>query len=240
MTNIIKVSEDRWDKAQISELKFAQATINHGDDWNYWWMEQFDYYNTIKGKTFYNVLEVGCGPHTNLRYILKVCNAKRIFFEDPLIQYYLSHNISSRIRLSGLNHLQEFLVNSKNIEISSSPLESLPYKDSSMDLVVCINVLDHVQDYDRCMSEMIRVLNDGGYLIIGQDLTNDEDFKSCPETITDIGHPVKIDADIIYKSLRGMQPLFEKILQREEGRNPRCHYGTYLSILIKNGGDCED
>jgi len=240
MKSITKVSQDRWVSAQTSELKFAHATINSGDDWNRWWMERFDYYNPIKGQTFENVLEVGCGPHTNLWHILKVCNAKRIYLEDPLIQYYLTHNLNSRIRLSGLNHIQEFLANTKNIEISSSPLESLPYKDASMGLVVCINVLDHVRDYDLCMSEMLRVLNKGGCLILGQDLTNDEDFKTCPETITDIGHPVKVDMDIIQNSLNGMDTVFEKVLPRQEGRNPRCHYGTYLGILIKNSRDHED
>jgi SAM-dependent methyltransferase len=116
----------------------------------------------------------------------------------------------------------------------------LPYKDASTDLVVCINVLDHVRDYDLCMSEMLRVLNKNGCLIIGQDLTNDEDFKMCPETITDVGHPVKVDLDIIRNSLNGMDTLFEKVLPREEGRNPRCHYGTYLGIHIKTGGVHED
>jgi ubiquinone/menaquinone biosynthesis C-methylase UbiE len=120
------------------------------------------------------------------------------------------------------------------VDLSTSKLEDLPYRDNQMDLIICINVLDHVNDYDRCMQEIYRVLNTDGLLILGQDLSNQEDQELCPESYTDIGHPIKLDHVIIEKSLEGKYShLFKKILSREEGRNPGAHYGTFLGILQK-------
>jgi 2-polyprenyl-6-hydroxyphenyl methylase/3-demethylubiquinone-9 3-methyltransferase len=43
---------------------------------------------------------------------------------------------------------------------------SLPFADSSFDVVVCINVLEHVADTQRLMSEARRVLGPGGRLAV--------------------------------------------------------------------------
>ncbi len=40
--------------------------------------------------------------------------------------------------------------------------ENLPYENSSFDAVVCVDVLEHVQDLDKVLSEVMRVLKPGG------------------------------------------------------------------------------
>ena len=40
--------------------------------------------------------------------------------------------------------------------------ESLPYEDTSFDFVVCVDVLEHVQDLDQVLREVARVLRPGG------------------------------------------------------------------------------
>ncbi len=40
--------------------------------------------------------------------------------------------------------------------------ESLPYDDGAFDAVVCVDVLEHVSDLDKVLSEMHRVLRPGG------------------------------------------------------------------------------
>ena len=65
-------------------------------------------------------------------------------------------------------------------------------------------------------------------------VSNQEDFDNCPESYSDIGHPIKIDHLLIEQTLKShYQKLSEKILTRNEGRNPQAHYGTYLGILQK-------
>lgn len=242
-----RVEKERWEQAREFELKFARDTIATGDDWNNWWLEQFDQYLFLQNKTFENVLEVGCGPHTNIRYILPLIQFKNLYLEDPLIQFYTTHYLGQKTTFwetvknlvknkpSYVNFLLKIFANSDvNVDLSSAMLENLPYRDGMMDLLVCINVLDHVKDYDLCMQEIDRVLKKGGILIIGQDLSNQEDLNNCPESYQDIGHPIKVDHFLIDDALSGKYiQVFKKILSRDEGRNPIAHYGTYLGIMQK-------
>lgn len=43
--------------------------------------------------------------------------------------------------------------------------ESLPFKDGSFDLVLCLDYLEHIEDDDRAVAEISRVLKPGGELI---------------------------------------------------------------------------
>jgi len=46
-----------------------------------------------------------------------------------------------------------------------APGESLPFADSSFDLVYCCDVLEHVGDLDRVIAETVRVLTPGGVYV---------------------------------------------------------------------------
>ncbi len=43
---------------------------------------------------------------------------------------------------------------------------TLPFADESFDLVTFWNVIEHVPDYDKALSEAVRVLKKGGYIVI--------------------------------------------------------------------------
>lgn len=43
--------------------------------------------------------------------------------------------------------------------------EHLPYPDASFDIVVCVDVLEHVQDLDKVLAEVARVLRPGGLFL---------------------------------------------------------------------------
>lgn len=226
---VTAVSMERWKAAQESEARFAKSEAGSGDDYNTWWAKNFNNYEDIAGMRFDNVLEVGCGPHTNVRIIRPKVFNSRLFLEDPLIREYLNHRQILFWKKTPLQTLAAL----PSTEITSHPLENLPYRDGMMDLVICINVLDHVSNFPACMYEMNRVLSKGGVIVIGQDLTNATDFEECPETMTDVGHPIKVDLQTLGAWTLGYGKLFERVLSREEGRNPRCHYATYLGILQK-------
>lgn len=55
---------------------------------------------------------------------------------------------------------------SRGIEAIYAELEKLPYSDGSFDLVVTTDVLEHVQDLNAVLSEMLRVLKQAGVLVI--------------------------------------------------------------------------
>ncbi len=50
----------------------------------------------------------------------------------------------------------------KDIRYSTGVGESLPYPTASFDAVVCVDVLEHVQDLETVLSEIARVLKPGG------------------------------------------------------------------------------
>jgi SAM-dependent methyltransferase len=45
-------------------------------------------------------------------------------------------------------------------------LHDVPFEDNTFDVVFCNHVMEHVQDYTRCMQELHRVLKPGGWGII--------------------------------------------------------------------------
>ena len=61
-----------------------------------------------------------------------------------------------------LNLLKKFKLKERKI---CANILRLPFKDNTFDLVLCINVLEHV-DYLKALNEIKRVLKDNGHLIV--------------------------------------------------------------------------
>lgn len=55
--------------------------------------------------------------------------------------------------------------NGRDITYDTGVGESLPYADDAFDTVVCVDVLEHVADLDRVLSEVARVLRPGGLFL---------------------------------------------------------------------------
>ena len=190
-----------------------------GDDWNYWWLEAFEEYRTLP-RRIERALEVGSGPYSNVRLIRRVVSIGEITCADPLMEEYLCyrHTWVATQAMRG------------SIRAVTCPGESLPFPDMAFDLVVCVNVLDHVQSLPLCFDEMYRVLIPGGHFVLGQELTNSRDF-ALDDVRSDVGHPIKLEHDTLDSHLEGrFVPVFERLLPRERGRGPFAHYGTRLLI----------
>ncbi len=238
---IIKISRERWEMAQEWErehwvktqkmrAKYGKNIIwkfiallglkskYRGDDWNYWWKRQFNDYNFLP-EVIENAIELGCGPYTNFRLIIERCVPKHLFLSDPLIRTYVNfkQTFVSEMYRKGL------------CIIDDQTIEEFPFAPDYFDLCVMINVLDHVQDAELCMKNAINITKPGGILIIGQDLTDEEDMHRIEGAEGEVGHPIKIGHDWLDKFIkRKFESLIYKILPREEGRAPIAHYGTYI------------
>jgi SAM-dependent methyltransferase len=243
----LAVSEERWRRAQEWEAAFwhsmnpaprrtlvwrAKQLVKRvlgirkaspGDDWNHWWAEKFDGYAALPTR-LENVIELGCGPYTNVRLILPGREVRRVVCSDPLVKHYLT------FEGRWLNQAWR----RRAIEVDDHPIEECPFESDSFDLVVMNNVLDHVRDAMECLRQAARIARPGGYFVLGQDLSNVEDV-AC--TGDDLGHPIRIDhATLDGRLLEHFEPVLHRILSREEGRGPAAHYGTYLFIGRKKAG----
>lgn len=218
----ISCSRERWDKAQDWELKAWLASEKNLEDWNSWWFNAFRKFNYLN-KPFKSLLEVGCGPYCrNTEYFLNLFpTITKISILDPLLQNYIDNN-----------YYVNKVIEKYKVKTFSTSLEA--YSDNEQyEVIICINVLDHVQDSDICMEKIYEKLCQGGVLILGQDLTNEDDIKNDPGLLTDLGHPIKLDHLYFKEKLKKYNHIFQNILPREQGRNPTAHYGTLIYVGSK-------
>lgn len=64
-------------------------------------------------------------------------------------------------------NLKKHKHNYKNVIIIKGTAEKLPFKDKKFDFVYCWQVLEHVQNLNKSISEMVRVTKKNGYLFLG-------------------------------------------------------------------------
>ncbi len=237
-----QVSHDRWEQAQewelnvwrgidnssapslrgrvgraITALGLGRNNASLGDDWNEWWAKQFDQYQAIPCKID-NAIELGCGPYTNVRIISRERTIRRIYCSDPLARHYASFKLGW---LASAYHNRQIL-------LDDHLCEDVPFADSTFDLTIMINVLDHVRDAEACLASAARITKGDGLFVFGQDLTDDTDPGHAYK---DVGHPIMLDhEEIDGRLLPAFDVQLRKVLPREQGRNPEAHYGTYIFI----------
>jgi len=227
---IISVDHQRWIDAQKFEEKCWQDAWTLQDDWNNWWKKQFDDYELLEENLPDDItaIEVGCGPFTNMRLIESVLQYKNnlyLYLSDPLIQSYLK---LPTCWIKENSYAHKGLQDGKTIALDNSQLENLKFDDNKFDFLVCINVLDHVENVDKCFEEIYRVLKKGGLLILGQDLTDWEKRKDpSPKEDQDPMHPIRLNQEYCYQKLSFYQLLLNKIVQ---SRAPQAHYGCLCYI----------
>lgn len=219
-----------WLGAQQARAKFGKNYIwrllalfgmvpkHRGDDYNLWWRHQFRDYDFLPAIAD-NAIEVGCGPYTNMRLIQQWCKPRHLVLSDPLIRTYVTFK---------LTFVAELYKKAACV-LDDHPLEELPFVDNYFDLAVMINVLDHVRDAHACMRNLLRVTKPGGYLILGQDLSNDDDLDALRRDAGAVGHPIKLDHVWFEPYLKqGFESTIYNVLGRAEGRAPENHYATLI------------
>jgi hypothetical protein len=81
------------------------------------------------------------------------------------------------------------------------------------------------------MESIYNNLKKGGVLILGNDLTNQEDFNKTPKDDPHgMMHPIRFDHDDSKSFLLKYEKISEKVLDRQNGRAPDSHYATLLYI----------
>jgi len=119
--------------------------------------EQIELFKKITGIDFKGkkLLEVGAGVGAMLVIARSEYNIEAFGVEPSSNEFCSFRDISSKL-IEEYNLPKDIIIN--------STAEELPFEDSSFDLVYSTNVLEHVKDPKKVLSESIRVLKSGGYL----------------------------------------------------------------------------
>ena len=210
-----KIPKETWQA--ISQKMELDIWKNSDRDKNEWWRDNFNNYACIVNERVDSLLEVGCGPFAkNTEFVMNALKSRpgRILLNDPLLDEY--------IKLG--KPVKEFAENNKAV-CYSVPLEECRLQEP-VDMIISVNVLDHVYDMDLCLESIYNNLKPGGILILGNSLTSEQNFRETPK-IDPYGmlHPIRFDDNDIKSHLEKYGNIFKKISE-PDGR----HYGTLFYI----------
>ena len=124
---------------ELFQSAAGMAGANNYADWTYSLFAPL-----VRGE----VLEVGCGVGTFTRRLLAA----------PLLRRLLSIDVSA----AAVSHCQT-TIQHPSFEVRQTPVEEV---FGSFDLVVCMNVLEHIEDHRGALAHMLRLLAAGGTLFL--------------------------------------------------------------------------
>lgn len=103
-----------------------------------------NFFNTIrvvtKAYSFNNVLELGCGPGESTRRLADILRYKKIRASDY-----------------DQNLIEKAKINNPNITITKEDIYNVERRDASFDLVICLEVLEHLEYPEKAIREIYRV-----------------------------------------------------------------------------------
>lgn len=109
----------------------------------------------IRNCGFNNCLDVGCASGY---MVSQICN------EFPNAKYYGIDAYSKAIQYAKKHY--------PDIEFKVASADKLPFKDNSLDLIICYETIEHVLNPEDCLKEMKRVLSPKGKLVLAMDSGN--------------------------------------------------------------------
>jgi ubiquinone/menaquinone biosynthesis C-methylase UbiE len=149
------------------------------------------------GLEFYNdkkIIDIGCGPRGSLEW---ADMAAERYGLDPLAYSYLALGAGRQ-----------------KMKYIASGSETIPFPDGYFDVLCSFNSLDHVDDLDRTIAEIGRVIKSGGTFLLLTDLNHDP--TDC--------EPITFSFDIIEKFKPDFEVMEERHYEKKAG-------GMYQSIV---------
>jgi SAM-dependent methyltransferase len=119
------------------------------------------------------LLDIGCGPRGSLEWADMA--AERVGL-DPLVSQYRKLGIQK--------HAMQYI---------DAPAEKIPYPDGYFDVVTSVNSLDHVDNLQQSIAEIIRVLAKGGEFLLITHVHDEPTIAEpvlIPWTVTNLFQPV--------------------------------------------------
>ncbi len=199
---VVRVDSERWREAQRYEKKtWLERAVSADDDRNHDHYQNFQNYEAVAGRAFPRILELGCGPFTNLRLILpKIPRPQSVTLLDPLIESYLNHPHCTYRSKSLLG---------VPVDLVALPIEELAPKEP-YDLVVMVNVLEHCFNVPRIFEVILQCLKPGGTFIFGDNTFRQDQLSQLLSQQYDAGHPIRVEENYLRGFLaEHFQPRFQ-------------------------------
>lgn len=137
----------RLDEAGFPAYSHPSAPIN----WLFWQRLRTAMNHIEKNAPYGKVLDFGCGSGVML----------------PFLAQHSQHVTAIDIDLLPLERVRKHIPLSANVEVlDTSHISISQFTRASFDLINALDVLEHVSDLPRTLSELIRLLKPGGQLII--------------------------------------------------------------------------
>ncbi len=175
----------------------------------FYFTSQFEYFYTthfgfdrdcFDGK---RILDIGCGPMGSLEW---------------------ADMASERVGLDPLaNAYKEFGVDNQKMRYVTTGAEQIPFPNNHFDFVYSFNSLDHVDDLEKSVKEIIRVTAPGGHFLLLSNLNHKP--THC--------EPTSYSWDIVERFL----PTFELVDEKQYEQSER---GMYDSIRAEVPYDHDD
>jgi 2-polyprenyl-3-methyl-5-hydroxy-6-metoxy-1,4-benzoquinol methylase len=208
-----KIDSERWEIAQQYErLTWMKNNLYARDDRNLEHLQRFEnlislseYNDKIK-----NVIELGCGPFTNLRLYENLNYIENVTLVDPLINDYLNHPNCS---------YKNGTLNGKKVELISEPIENITIT-KKYDLVIIINVIEHCFDVEKIFEKIYSLLEPDGILVFSD--VYFKDVENLLKNIYDAGHPLRLSEEKLNGFIQKFTKIYSKTFQKlynQEWRN---------------------
>jgi len=92
-----------------------------------------------------SILDAGCGTGITLQYIERFGRPFGVDKEMVALKFCKTRDAK---------------------RLTCAPIEDLPFADASFDIVTCLDVIEHVEDDQKAITEIARVIRPGGLLIL--------------------------------------------------------------------------
>ena len=226
----VMAKSDRWKQAQSYEKHFWHTSPERsGTDgsvdysWYKWradklknLLELYQVNQSILAKDS-RVLEIGSGPVGTIAYF----KAKERYAIDPLCDFYSTQPALIKLR-------------DKNVGYKNGRGEKLDFDDEYFDLIIMENVIDHTEDIEAVISEVLRVLKLGAILYLTVNLHpywGAQLHKIVSYMQIDKGHPHTFTIKKIrdFLNSEGLSILFD---EHENFLN--CLKNDFMSNSLKN------
>ncbi|MEY5042416.1 MAG: hypothetical protein RLZZ414_1980 [Bacteroidota bacterium] len=200
-----------WLFWQIQKLKEGKLKNTHYEYFftTYFGLTKEEYF----GK---NILDIGCGPRGSLEW---ASGANKRVGLDTLAKQY--------IKMEGKKHQMEYV---------EAGAENIPFDDGYFDFVSSFNSLDHVDDLQKSIAEIKRVVKSGGKFLLISDIHLHKTICEPSSFSWDIVEQFlpefnlikqnHYEGNLLYKSIRAGVPY--------NHQNPQERYGVLTALFVKN------